>query len=69
MTVNNILLRRDSTFLLGVIIPLWEHYSDERESAASFCHQLAALFHDLFCNFYLVKNNKITKHSTTTTAR
>jgi hypothetical protein len=27
-------------------------YFNEWESAASFCHQLAALFPDMFCNFY-----------------
>ncbi len=31
------------------------------ESAASFCHQLAALLPDKFCNFHLVKNHKIAK--------
>jgi hypothetical protein len=34
----------------------------------SFCHQLAALLPELFCNLYLVKNHKIAKNSTTTTA-
>jgi hypothetical protein len=42
---------------------------NEGESAASFCHQLAALFPDMFCKFYLVKNHKIAKNSTTTKAR
>jgi hypothetical protein len=37
--------------------------------AASFYHQVAAWFPDMFCNFYLVKNNKIAKNSTTTKAR
>jgi hypothetical protein len=39
------------------------------ESAASFCHHVAAWFPDMFCNFYLVKNHKIAKNSTTTKAR
>jgi hypothetical protein len=34
-------------------------------SAAS----LPALFPEILCNFYLVKNHKIAKNSTTTTAR
>ncbi len=34
---------------------------NEGKSAASFCHQVAAWFPDMFCNFYLVKNHKITK--------
>jgi len=29
----------------------------------------AALFPDMFCNFYLGKNHKIAKNSTTTKAR
>ncbi len=32
---------------------------NERESAASFGHQVAAWFQDMFCNFYLVKSHKI----------
>jgi hypothetical protein len=42
---------------------------NEGESAASFCHQLARLFPDMFCNFHLVKNHKIAKNSTATKAR
>jgi hypothetical protein len=42
---------------------------NERKSAASFCHQVAAWFPDMFCNFYLVKNREIAKNSTATTAR
>ncbi len=41
----------------------------EGESAANFCHQVAAWFPDLFSNFYLVKNHKIANNSTTTKAR
>ncbi len=41
---------------------------NEGKSAASFCRQVAAWFPDMFCNFYLVKNHKITKNSTTTKA-
>jgi hypothetical protein len=31
--------------------------SNEGISAARFCHQVAAWVPDMFCNFYLVKNN------------
>jgi hypothetical protein len=41
----------------------------EGKSAANFCCQVAAWFPDMFCNFYLVKNNKIAENSTTTKAR
>ena len=41
----------------------------EVKSAAGFCHQVAALFPDMFCNFYVVKNHKIAQASTTTLAR
>ena len=40
--------------------------SNEVESTASFCCQVAALFPDTFCNFYLVKNHKIANNSMTT---
>ncbi len=42
---------------------------NEGKSAASFCHKVAAVFPDMFCNFCLVKNQKIAKNSTTTKAR
>jgi hypothetical protein len=42
---------------------------NEGKSAASFCHQVAAWFPDMFRNFYLAKNNKVAKNSTTTKAR
>jgi hypothetical protein len=32
---------------------------NEGKSAASFCHQVAALVPAMLCNFYLVKNHKI----------
>jgi hypothetical protein len=38
-------------------------------SAASFCHQVAALVPDRFCSFYLVKNHKIANNSATIEAR
>ena len=47
---------------------LW-HFSNEGISAASFCHQMAALVPDIFCNFYIVKNHKIANNSATTEAR
>jgi hypothetical protein len=43
--------------------------SNEGKSAASFCRQVAAWFPDMFCNFYLVKNNTTAKNSTATKAR
>ncbi len=39
-----------------------------RESAASFCCQVAALVPDMFCNFYLAQNHKIADNSATTEA-
>ncbi len=36
------------------------------KSPASFSHQVAEWFPDMFCNFYLVKNHKIAKNSTNT---
>jgi len=39
------------------------------KSAASFCRQVAALVSEMFCNFYLVKNNKIARNLATTEAR
>jgi hypothetical protein len=41
----------------------------EGKSAASFCRQMAAWFPYMFCNFYKVKNHKITKNSINTKAR
>jgi hypothetical protein len=43
-------------------------YNDGK-SAASFCRQVAARFPGMFCNFYLAKNHKIDRNSTTTIAR
>ncbi len=43
--------------------------TNEGESAASFCRQVAALLPDMFWSFYLVKNHKYAKNSTTTKAR
>ncbi len=41
----------------------------QNNSAASFSFQMAALVTDMHCNFYLVKNHKITFTSATTKAR
>jgi hypothetical protein len=41
---------------------------NEGISAAYFCHQVAAWFTEMFCNFYLVKNHKIAINSTPTKA-
>jgi hypothetical protein len=43
--------------------------ANEGKSAASFCHQVAALVPDMFCNFYLVKSHKISNNLATTEAR
>ncbi len=43
--------------------------SNDGKSAASFWRQVGAWFSAMFSNFYLVKNYKIAKNSTTTTAR
>ncbi len=45
------------------------HAYKEGKSAASFCRQVAGLVRGTFCNFYLVKNHKIAKTSTTTAAQ
>jgi hypothetical protein len=42
---------------------------NEGKSAASFCHQVAALVPDMFCIFYLMKNHKIANNSANTEAR
>jgi hypothetical protein len=42
--------------------------SNEGKSAASLCHQVAALVPDMFHNFYFVKNHKIANNSATTEA-
>jgi hypothetical protein len=61
------------TITIVVLLELWfttiRYASNEGKSAASFCHQVAAWFTDMFCNFYSVKNHKIAKNSTTTKAK
>jgi hypothetical protein len=47
----------------------WYSIKMRGESAASFFRQVAALFPDMFCDFYLVKNHKIVKNSTATKAK
>jgi hypothetical protein len=42
---------------------------NEGISAASFCHQVAALVPDMFCNFYLAKYHKNANNPATTEAR
>jgi len=44
-------------------------WSQLSKSAASFCCQVAAWVSVMFCNFYLVKNNKIPNNSKTAKAR
>jgi len=58
--------------ILGTGTAIWwvtEPHLLEGISAASFCHQVAALVQDMFCNFYLVKNPKNVNNSATTEAR
>jgi hypothetical protein len=43
-------------------------YNNEGKSADSFCHLVAAWVPDMFCNFDLVKNHKITNNSKRTEA-
>jgi hypothetical protein len=45
------------------------YFFNEGESSASFCHQVAAWFPDMFCNMYVMKNHKIAKNLMTTKAR
>ncbi len=44
-------------------------FFNEGISAASFCRQVAALVPDMFYNFYVVKNHKITNNSANAEAR
>jgi hypothetical protein len=44
-------------------------WHNEGKFTASFCRQVAAWLPDVFCNFYLMKNHKIVKNSTTTKAK
>jgi hypothetical protein len=42
---------------------------NQDKSAPSFCRQVTARVPDMFCDSFLVKNNKIANNSTTTKAR
>ncbi len=61
----------------SVLMPRGQHkkyhetceFQNEEKSAASFCHEVAAQFPDMFCNFYLEKNHNIAKNSTAIKAR
>ncbi len=44
-------------------------HGNEGILAASYCHLVAALVPDMFCNFYVVKNHKIVNNSSTAEAR
>jgi hypothetical protein len=72
----------NQSFILSHIIRIWLlellsvglynktfYTCNEEKSGASFCRQVTALFPDMFCNFYLAKNHKFSKNSTTTNAR
>jgi hypothetical protein len=54
---------------LGNAYLRYQKVDNEVKSAASSCHQVAAWDPAMFCDFYLVKNYKIAKNSTTTIAR
>ncbi len=43
--------------------------ANQDKSAARFCRQVAAWVPDMYCDFYLVKNDKIAKDATATRAR
>jgi hypothetical protein len=51
------------------LLKLVANFINEGESVASFCHQVAAGFPDIFLYFYFVKNHKMAKNATTTKAR
>jgi len=42
--------------------------NNEVKSPASFCHQVAAWFPDMYCKFNLAKNHKVANNSATTKA-
>jgi hypothetical protein len=44
-------------------------FNNEGKLVANYCRKVAARFPDMFCNFYLVKNHKIAKNSTTNKVR
>ncbi len=61
------LLLKMQQLILGTGTAIWwltEPHLDG--TAASVCHQVAARAPNMFCDFYLVKNNKIANNSTTT---
>ncbi len=60
-----------TTFMLKMSYYATKRQRDIRviQYYASFCCQVAAWVPDMFCNFYLVKNHKIAKNSTTSKAR
>ncbi len=53
-----------------LVLCLCDNYTlcNEKKSAASLCHQVAALVPDRFGKFYLVENQKIANNSATTEA-
>ncbi len=63
-------MRRLTILILPSVSIPWRYLStlNEGKSAASLCHQVAALVPDMFCNFYLAKNLKIDNNSATTKA-
>jgi hypothetical protein len=59
----------NAALALARVINYTPRFVIEGKSAASFCHQVATLVPEMFCNFYLVKNQKIANKSTTTKTR
>jgi hypothetical protein len=65
---------KNGIFLYFLIFLKFNHIKNgllfnEGKPATSFCHQVAALVPDMFCNFYLVKNYKIANDTATSEAR
>ncbi len=57
-----------STILILPPVSIPKRCYSTLKSAASLCHQVAALVPDMFCNFYSTKNLKIANNSATTEA-
>ncbi len=69
-TCSQIIRAPDSTEYQGIVPGERDSTkkTNEGKSAASFCHQVAAWFPDMFSNYYIVNNHKFAKNSTTTKA-
>jgi hypothetical protein len=56
-------------FLTWLVLVFQFMSNDQEESAASFCHRVAAWVQDIFAMFISCENHKIAKNSTTTKFR